>query len=121
MRKANKLVILLTLSLISPLFSFAQQPKITLPKTLLELPEILEKIWQENILPAWQKLKEWLKENVWQKGKDLFKNELETRKPIIEAEFQQEKEELKEKFPKLKKALWERVKELINRFKIKKR
>lgn len=89
-----------------------------------KLPGTLKKIWNEEILPVWQKMGDRAKniwnsylyprlENIWQKIKSVFGEEIEERKPIIEKEFEKEKEEMKGDAPKVGKSLWERFKELI--------
>jgi hypothetical protein len=79
-----------------------------------ELPEILDKIWKEEVLPFWQKLWNWLKKTFWEPCIEPFlKEEVEKRKPVIEEEFEKEKEEAKEEAPKIGKSLWEKFKELI--------
>jgi len=125
----NALVFLLFLCSILPTFGLAQNQPITRPETLeeakemgkrafettqKELPRILEKIWKEEVLPVWQKMYDWFKENIWSKITPRAKEEIEKRKPVIEEEFKKEKEELlKEEIPKVGKSLWEKFKELI--------
>jgi predicted PurR-regulated permease PerM len=121
-------VFLIISGLILPSFSLAQNQIIKIPETLAEakkigekalqeawkqLPEIVEKIWEEQVLPVWQKMWKWFQENVWQKIVSLFQKEAEKRKPIIEEEFQKEKEELKEELPQTTKSLWEKLKEFL--------
>jgi len=135
--------ILIMFCLLLPIFSFAQESKIETPETFEEvkgignkaleiaqkkIPETLEKIWKEEVLPLWQKMGNWMKnfwnsyigpwlESIWQKIKSIFGQEIEKRKPIIEEEFKKEKEEIKEEIkkelPKVGKSLWERFKDLI--------
>ncbi|MDI6591415.1 MAG: hypothetical protein QME61_00510 [Patescibacteria group bacterium] len=130
------LIILSISGLLLSSFCFAQQPKIKSPETLEEakemgikagkevkekLPGILEKIWEEEVLPVWQKMYNWFMINIWPKIESWFKREvkprakeeIEKRKPMIEEEFQKEKEELKKEIPEVTKSLWERFKELI--------
>ena len=114
--------------LILPSFSLAQNQIIKVPETLegakemgeralkearKQLPGIIEKIWKEQVLPVWQKMWKWFQENIWQKIASLFQKEAEKRKPIIEEEFQKEKEELKEELPGTTKSLWEKLKEFL--------
>ncbi len=125
-------------SLVSPVFSLAQEtPKVIEPPetmeeakelgekaletTQKELPGILEKIWEEDVLPIWQKMYDWFLTNIWPQIKSWFKKEVEPRvkeevekrKPIIEEEFEKEKEKLKEEIPEVSKSLWEKLNELI--------
>lgn len=142
LRIKNLIIILILFGLILPIFSFAQAPPsqfITPPETLEEaremgektlkfslenLPEILKKIWEEEVLPIWKKMYDWFKINIWPKIETWFKKEveprakeeIEKRKPVIEEEFKKEKEELKETAPTTWQTilnLWEKFKELI--------
>lgn len=121
------LLAILLLILILPNFAFAQKIA-ELPKTIEEvgewlenfwqaikenLPRILKEIWEEEVLPVWQRIWEWFKLNIWLKIENLFKREIEKRKPQIEEEFKKEKEEMKEELPKIKKSLWEKIKEIF--------
>ena len=122
--------------LLLPVFIFAQEQGFEQPETFeevkemgekslevgkRELPGVLEKIWQEEILPVWQRMYNWFMENAWPKIENWFKQEIEPRtkeeiekrKPIIEEEFKKEKEEVKEELPEVTKSLWEKFKELI--------
>ena len=123
------LLVFLMINFILATFVLAQElPKIEAPENLEEakemgekalkeaqkqLPGIVEKIWEEEVLPVWQKMWEWFKNNIWLKIEVLFQKEAQKRKPIIEEEFQKEKEELKEELPETTKSLWEKFKELI--------
>ncbi|PIX88431.1 MAG: hypothetical protein COZ30_00875, partial [Candidatus Nealsonbacteria bacterium CG_4_10_14_3_um_filter_36_16] len=101
---------LIIFSLISPVFSLAQNQPVQPPETLeeaqkigekalevgeKELPGVLEKIWKEEVLPIWEKMYQWCKINIWPKIESWFKEEVEPRvkeeaekrKPIIEEEF----------------------------------
>lgn len=98
-----------------------------LEKTKQQLPGILQRTWQEDVLPIWRKMKQvwskwwdttiqpWLIDIV-DKIKVLLGQEIEKRKPYIEQEFEKETEELiediGEEIPKAK-SLWERFKELF--------
>jgi len=138
----KKLIIISILSgLLLPNFSFAPTPNLVWgfaqpiepPETLeeakelgekvletgqKELPGILERIWQEEVLPFWQKMWDWFQVHIWQPYiEPPIKKEIEKRKPIIKEEFQKEKEETKESaktevVPAFK-SLWERFMELI--------
>lgn len=86
-----------------------------------ELPGNLENIWDNEVLPAWQRMYGWFLANIWSKidnwlsdvFKPLLKEEAEKRKPLIEEEFQKEKQELKQEAPQVGRTLWERFRELI--------
>jgi len=98
-----------------------------LGKTKQQLPSILQRTWQEDVLPIWRKMKQiwskwwdatiqpWLNDIV-DKIKVLLGQEIEKRKPYLEQEFEKEREELmediQEEIPKAK-SLWERFKELF--------
>lgn len=126
------LILFVILSLGLSGFSFAQEKTIKAPETLEEakemgergieegkrkLPDIIKKIWKEEVLPLWGRMYEWSYDNIWLKTKTWFqrevyprtKEELEQRKQIIKEEFPKEKQELEEELP----ALWERFLELI--------
>jgi len=126
------LIVFVILSLSLSGFSFAQEKTIKAPETLEEakemgergieegkrkLPDIIVKIWKEEVLPVWRRMYEWFYDNIWLKTKAWFqrevyprtKEELEQRKQIIEEEFPREKQELEEELP----TLWGRFLELI--------
>lgn len=125
--------VLVIFGLLLPSFSFAQveQPETleeakemgekALEVSKKELPGILEKIWEEDILPIWKKMYSWFMTNIWPKIESWFKKEVEPRvkeevekrKPIIGEGFKKEKEEIKEELPEVTKSLWEKFKELI--------
>lgn len=124
----NIITILVLLGFILPIFSFAQWEKPPLnitetPEKVLEviktaLPGIIKQIWQEEVLPIWQKMWNWVKTNIWERYfKLFFQKEIEKRKPTIREEFEKEKQETKEsaktEVPQALKSLWEKFKELI--------
>jgi hypothetical protein len=78
-----------------------------------QLPNILQRIWQEDVLPIWQRMFNWFKIYIWDKVWPWAEEKIEERKPIIEEEFEKEKEELKEEAPEIGKSLWEKFKELL--------
>ncbi len=82
-----------------------------------ELPGIIEKIWKEEVLPAWQNMWNWFKARIWSKIENWIRPEIEKRKQYFEKGFEREKEEMKEELktevPKVSKSLWEKFKELI--------
>lgn len=108
---------LLILGLILPSFAFAQEGKI--PQTLEEakilgmqiltgLPNAIKKVWQEEALPVWLKMWNWLRPKIepwWQKFLGLLGKEVPSKEQVGQ-EFQKEKQEMQ-------KDLWERFKELI--------
>ncbi|MFH1462427.1 MAG: hypothetical protein ABIG08_01935 [bacterium] len=130
------IIIFALIGLFFSCFSFAQsEPQIKAPETVEdakelgekavdvskeELPGIVERIWKEEVLPVWQKMRDWFK-NIWLKVENWFekhvyswvKEKIEKKKPEIQQEFQKEKEELKEEAPKVGKSLWEKFKDLI--------
>ena len=126
------LIVFVILSLSLSGFSFAQEKTIKAPETLEEakemgergieegkrkLPDIIVKIWKEEVLPVWKRMYEWFYDNIWLKTKAWFqrevyprtKEELEQRKQIIKEEFPKERQELEEELP----TLWGRFLELI--------
>jgi hypothetical protein len=98
-----------------------------LRKTKQQLPDILQRTWQEDVLPVWRKMKQ-----IWSKWWDttiqpwlisivdrikvLLGQEIEKRKPYIEKELEKETKELikdiEKEIPKTK-SLWKRFKELL--------
>lgn len=96
-----------------------------LETTQKEMPGLIGRIWQNEVLPVWQKMFNWAKlhiwqnwlssglKNIWSTTLRILKGEAEQRKPAIEEEFQKEKQELKEEAPQVGKSLWEKFKELI--------
>lgn len=81
-----------------------------------EMPNILEKLWNERVVPVWKNMWYWFEskiKNFWQKVQELFGKEVEKRKPIIEQEFEKEKQEIKQELPKVGQSFWERFKKLI--------
>jgi len=130
------IVISSIVGLILPSFSFAQvSPEIKLPGTFGEIkdaglkalgfiPELLKEIWDGFsgfCLNVWNFFKNtWNSyifpffDNLWQ---GTLGKEIKERKPVIEEEFQKEKQEMKEEIktglPDALKSLWERFKELI--------
>lgn len=136
MTKTTKILTILLISgLVFANLSLAQQDGFQAPENLeeiqeigeqayekgkQELPGILERIWQQSVLPVWKKMYDWFMINVWPKIEGFFKREVrprveqevEKRKPIIEEEFEKEKQEMKEELPKVSKSIWEKFKEL---------
>lgn len=131
--KKNLVIILLICGFFLANFSFAQNQSLpNLPQNLeetkkmgekaievapKEMPGILERIWKEEVLPVWQRMYDWFKENIWQKVSSLFKKEIEKRKPQVQEEFKEKKQELKEELPGVTKSLWEKLKDLWQRLK----
>jgi len=133
MNTKRGVIILILLGMILPNFSFAQGEGVKLPENwedikaigqrlfdviVKDLPGVFVKIWQEEVLPIWQKMWNWLKENIFDPYiNPFFKKEIESRKPIIGTEFQKEKKEMKEgikiEAPQLIKSFWDKFKELI--------
>lgn len=83
-----------------------------------EVPGMLKTMWQEQVLPVWQKMLGWFKANIWPKIYSWFERviapEIEKRKPLIEEELGKETEEVKEELPAIGKSLWEKFKEIIS-------
>jgi len=142
---------LLIAGLILPSLSLAQGPPIEAPKTVDEakemaekggqeiakrMPDIIKRIWREQVIPIWQKMWDWFK-NIWKRNiqpsfsnlwylnlkpriqstihrvRGIIWQEVEEQKPLIKGEFEKEKEEMKEELPEASKSLWQRFKELI--------
>ena len=62
-------------------------------------------IWYETIKPWTQ--------NILDKIKSFINEKIIERKPIIEQEFEKEKQELKQEIPEASKGLWQKLKDLI--------
>lgn len=138
MRFKSLICLFIILGLISPVFSMGQtENQASPPETLdeakemgkkalevgeKELPGIIERLWKEEVMPIWQKMFDWFKTNVWPKIVDWFKKfiqpEIEKRKPVVEEEFEKEKEEMKtevqNQLPKIWDYLWDKFKKLIS-------
>jgi hypothetical protein len=134
------LALAIILNLAVPIFTFAQtnllnQPqnvnqaldvgKKALETTQKEMPGLIGRIWQNEVLPVWQKMLDWAKNNLWenklgswlknfwQKTKEIFSSEVRQRTPVVKENFQKEKQQLKEEAPQVGQSLWEKFKELI--------
>lgn len=87
-----------------------------------ELPSLIKNIWQEQVLPIWQKMWNWLKINLWDPYiKPFFQKEINKRKPGLKGELQKETqvmaESTKTEVPKAVKSIssfWEKLKELFS-------
>lgn len=133
----NIILVLAIVGIITPNFSFIRGQGLTPPEnieeakelgekaletTQKEMPGLVEKIFNEEVLPIWQKMYDWVKANIWPKIEGFFekfiKPEVEKRKPVIEEEFEKEKQEMKEEvkntLPQVLKSLWEKFKDLIS-------
>jgi len=90
------------------------------------LPGIIERIWEEEVLPAWRRMWDWAEvwwgNTIWPwvrgfwegRIKPPIEEEVEKRKEIVEERIEEEKEELEGKIiPKAIKSLWEKFEELI--------
>jgi len=129
----NSIIILSIAGLLLPSFSFAQTAG--LPETSedvkalgekalevgeKEVPGMIKTMWQEQVLPIWQKMFNWVKTNIWPKFYSWFQKEvspeIEKRKPLIEEEFEKEKEEVKAELPQVGNSLWEKFKQIIKKF-----
>lgn len=85
-----------------------------------DLPGIIKNIWQTEVWPVWKKIGETMKnfwnvyvQNSWERLKDIFKKEIDMRKPQIKEDFQKEKTELKTEAPAVGKSFLEKIKEII--------
>ncbi|GBD33930.1 hypothetical protein HRbin34_00233 [bacterium HR34] len=92
--------------------------------TKILVPKIIKQIWEEKILPIWQKMWDYAR-NLWEKHfADSFNNFLKQleewlgvtfkeRKELTKEKFEKEKEEFTKEAPELGKSLWEKLWELI--------
>ena len=58
------------------------------------LTKIKEK-WKEEVIPIYEKMWMWFKENIWSRFFPLLKSEYEKRKPEMKEELQKETQEIK--------------------------
>jgi hypothetical protein len=133
------IVVLVMVLGVFPARAQQEAPPIQAPETIQEaqefglgilkaLPDAVKKVWQEQVVPLWTNMWNWVKNiwdtyifpwlyNLWQQFLSVFGQEVEKRKPLIEQKFQKEKEglqqELQEKLPEQGKTLWERIKTLL--------
>jgi len=77
-----------------------------------QLPDIIKRLWNEDVMPLWQKMYDWFDLNIGSKFKEVFDEEVEKRRPVVEQEYEKEKEEVKEELPIVTQSLWERLLEL---------
>ena len=75
------------------------------------------KWWHNNIKPwfraMWYERAKPFADKIINKIRALLGQEIEKRTPILQEEFQKEKQELREELPGVSKTLWERFKEII--------
>ena len=76
---------------------------------------LIKEIFKEKVLPMWNKMYEWFKENVWEKIKPLTEAEIERRKQIAEEESQAEKDEIIEEIGEIsiKNDVWDKIKTFL--------
>jgi hypothetical protein len=93
------------------------------------LPGVVRNIWDTQVLPVWRNMAEWAKEELWHKwaqpraqnllnkARELLGREVDKRRPIIEQELEQEKQELAQDIKthgeNAGKGLWERFWSLL--------
>ena len=90
-------------------------------KVFAAIPGVVASIWENEVVPAWNAMWNWVKEEVWHKRvKPAFETLLDKVKgfqPFIEQEFEQEKQELKQDIKtygkNAGKGLWERFQALF--------
>lgn len=84
-----------------------------LDTTKKEAPNVFEKIWNNEVLPVWEKMKNWFLEKVWSKIFPKAKEEVEKRKPVVQEEFEKEKQEMgqeiKTTLPGVLKNIWRKI------------
>ena len=120
-------IFLLIFGLVLPSFCIAQKTGTAMPETIEEakdfvmrvlkkLPDAVKEVWQKEAVPVWQRMWYWAQpkiESLWHKFLNLLGQEAEKIKPVIEKEFEKEKQEIKEELPIIGRGLWERFKDLI--------
>ena len=125
------LAIAAVLLLLSPAAAQGQQVPETIQEAqgfglqfLQEIPGALQQAWRTQAVPVFYSIGDWTMNiwdgyvfpwvhGLWKNILALFGQEIEKRKPLIEEEFQREKQELqqeiKEKIPEPGKTLWEHI------------
>ena len=138
---------ILLLSIVLPTFGLAQtDPVFRAPdtiegakegvlnigdKVMEAIPRAIAKIWNEEVIPLWRRMGEWIKTEVWNKRispalqtitdrvKELLGQEVEKRTPIIKQELKKEKEELQQELKGgaqgTATGLWERFRALFRK------
>jgi Na+-transporting methylmalonyl-CoA/oxaloacetate decarboxylase gamma subunit len=109
-------------------------------KVVEVMPGVIKKIWREEAVPIWKGMWQWAKD-IWKnyavktfnflwydnlkpgiketiqfikdEVREFIGKEVATKKPIIEEEFEKEKEEMKEEIPQSTHSLWQRFKNLF--------
>lgn len=131
------IIILIIICLFLPFFSLAQNDLENggkIKELIKKLFLIIEETWQKEVLPVWQKMWDWFKENICFKIKNSISSEIEERKGFlkegIEKEFaelrssfvlrftrtkEEIKEDVKVEAEKTGKSLWEKFKEFIKK------
>jgi len=134
------LALIMILNLFAPALCFSQMQLLEQPQNLdeakqigqkalevgqKEIPGIIERTWQNEVLPVWQKMFDWVKthlwgnwlknwlQNIWNTALRILKIEVEQRTPAVKEDFQKEKQQIKEEAPQVGKSFWEKFKELI--------
>ncbi|OGZ19094.1 MAG: hypothetical protein A2Z68_01695 [Candidatus Nealsonbacteria bacterium RBG_13_38_11] len=120
----NIIAISIIVGLLLPSFSFAQ----TIPETTEEakalgekmlqegekqMPGLIEKMWNEEVFPIWQKMWRWLVSQINSRIVSWLHPEVEKRKEIFEENFPEEKEKMKEEAKTEAYSLWQKFKDLI--------
>ena len=133
MRIILLLIFIFTITLgVFPIAAKAQLSSIQAPETIEEaeefgiqilqaLPNSMRETWETQVLPLWTSMwniakniwdatvSSWI-QGLWDQALSLFGQEIESRKPLFEQEFQREKEqlvqEIEEKLPESGKTLW---------------
>jgi gas vesicle protein len=125
---------------VSPFAVDAQEKTVEVPGSIQEVREGIEGIggnifkgllraiadlWKEKVLATWKSMWQWTAEEVWQKriepavqsvidrSKELLGQEVDRRKPVIEQQLQEEKQELQDQGKRTGKGLWERFLDLF--------
>ncbi|MBI2098464.1 MAG: hypothetical protein HYT49_02265 [Candidatus Wildermuthbacteria bacterium] len=100
-------------------------------KIIEAIPRAIAKTWNDEVIPLWRRMGEWIKAEVWEKRisptlqtitdrvKELLGQEVEKRTPIIQQELEKEKEELQQELKGgaqgTATGLWERFRTLFHK------
>lgn len=120
----NILIILSIGALILPVGILAQtEPPHTLEEAkdsgleiLRGLPGAVKKVWQEEAVPLWQKMWNWVKsllEKIWNWFLGILKNLWNWFLGLLGREVERVKPEIEEKVEETKQGLWQRFKGLF--------
>ncbi len=90
-----------------------------------EGPGTIGRIWQNEVLPVWQKMLSWADNNIWEPRLKpwlqsvwtgtlrILRIEVKNRTPAAKEKFQEEKTQVQEEAPKVGKSFWDKFMDII--------